>query len=378
MRTSRQLGKFDRYALLAGLGLLLAFALWWWSNGSAHAVRGPTHLQLGGDGRVYVGLEQELVVFNQNGVQQERIPLSRFGVDMLVGDFLIDKQRRIILRRPVGDGPPGKGLRVYMRKNGKGIDEVPEGDTALQRCPLQGGTCEPFAPAFRSTRTFKLWLDEKRNALFLADTAQHRLLRLSRDGELQARSEYGYRFPNTVQIGHDGLLYVANTDFHRISAVSPEQADFGTVRDERFLSDSELDRRSDFPAAAAEAADGTLWVIDDDHHMANGKLLMLPANGTAQTLEIEQPSGADPTALLAIGKRMLVVDPGRLEVRQYDLNGKILAPFGDAAFRSGLESQFLQKRVMRALSYFAVALLLALGAALIALNILQRREQQAA
>lgn len=354
--------KRQRLAIVAIIiGLLLAVGVRLWSHCQAAAVTGPTALRQGADGRVYLVAADHLMAFTEHGELLQRIPLSRFGLDEFVGDFLISTDRQILLRARRPEGGLARWLRVQFRIGGDGGDQTPPGEAALQWCPLAGGPCRPFGPGFRSTRTFRLALEPATGAVLIADTAQHRLMRLSAKGVLEATSASGaFRFPNALLIARDGLLHVADTNHHRIAAVSPGAANLGELRHEFAVQTASSSPDRIWPMGLAQAPDDALWTINASGNMAYGDVMVYEADGRPRT-RLKLPANADPLSLLALKDRVLVADPVNFDVNAFDLQGQPMRRFGDDEFFRAMEALQRDKKRYDSISNWSMLALLALA-----------------
>lgn len=344
------------------ISLLLAVGVRLWAHGEAAAITGPTALRQAADGQVYAVVADQLLVFTAQGEMTQRIPLSRFGLHEFVGDFWVNADRQILLRAQRPEGGIARVLRVIFRIGGDGGDQNPPGQAALQWCPLSGAEpCRPFGPGFRSTRTFRLAVEPATGAVLIADTAQHRLLRLSAKGVLEAMSASGaFRFPNALLIAKDGLLHVADTNHHRIAAVSPAPARLGALHHEfKVQTDSSSPDRI-WPMGIVQSADDALWTINAKENMAFGDVMVYEPDGRPRT-KLTLPINADPLALLALKDRVLVADVRNFEINAFDLQGRPMRRFGDDEFFQAMDSLKRDKQRYDSISNWSLLALLALG-----------------
>jgi hypothetical protein len=236
---------------------------------------------------------------------------------------------------------------------------------------LAGGACRPFGPDFRSTRTFRLAVEASTGAVLIADTAQHRLLRLDAQGRLQATSPQHFRFPNAMVIGRDGLLYVADTNHHRIAAVNPGTSGFGEVRHAFNVAVKESTPDRTWPMGLAQTPGGAFWAINAASNMAFGDLITYEEDGRLRQ-KLDQASGADPLSLLVVKDRVLVSDPHSFRIRTFDLEGKPRRAFGDEAFATEMDVLQGQRKRLEAISSWAFVSIAALGLAAV---VIQRRQR---
>lgn len=354
--------KRERLAITAIIiGLLLAVGVRLWAHGEAVAITGPTALRQGADGQVYAVAADQLLVFTAQGEMTQRMPLSRFGLREFVGDFWVNADRQILLRAQRPEGGIARLLRVLFRIGGDGGDQNPPGQAALQWCPLSGKPCHPFGPGFRSTRTFRLAVAPASGAVLIADTAQHRLLRLNAKGEVEATSASGsFRFPNALLVAQDGLLHVADTNHHRIAAVSPAASSLGELRHEFGVQTASSSPGRIWPMSIVQAPDGALWTINASEGMADGDVMVYETDGRLKA-KLDLPSHADPLSLLALKDRVLVADPKNFVINAFDLQGQPMRRFGDDEFFQAMDALQRDKKRYDSISTGALAALLALA-----------------
>lgn len=355
------------------VGVLLASGVRLWASGQAQDISGPTRLRLCEDGKVYAVTGEQLLVLTDTGELLDQIPLSRFGLHEFVGDFWVNAQQEILLRAQRPEGGLRRWLRVTWRIGGDGGDQMPEGIAALQWCPLAGGPCRPFGPSFRSTRTFHLAIEKASGAVLIADTAQHRLLRFDSKGALQGSNAEHFRFPNALLIGQDGLLYVADTNHHRIVAVALDVQGFGKPQREFAVqtASSTSDRR--WPMGIAQTPDGAFWTINANGNMADGDLMVYGNDGHFKQ-KLHLPPQADPLSLLLVKDRVLVADPQSFQIQTFDLQGGPRRAFGDEAFNTHMAQLQRKRQRFAALSTGTLVAIVAL--ALMAFAIQRRHGQQ--
>ncbi|RZI82784.1 MAG: hypothetical protein EOP38_14845 [Rubrivivax sp.] len=341
------------------VGLLLAVGVRLWANAEALAITGPSNLRQGPDGKVYAVGPEQLWVFSDTGDLLQRIPLARFGLTEFVGDFWVNAEQKILLRKQRPQGGIARTLRVVFRIGGDGRDQDPSGQAALQWCSLTGEACRPFGAGFRSTRTFRLAVEPATGAVLIADTAQHRLLRLSAKGDLQATSAAHFQFPNALLMTKDGLLHVADTNHHRIAAVSLATPGFGDVQHAFNVETATSTPGRNWPMGLAQASDGALWTINAGPDMADGDIMVYETDGRFRQ-KISLPPGADPLSLLPLKDRVLVSDARQFQIGAFDLQGQARRPFGGDAFAQDMNGLKRLKKRYEAISTISLVALFAL------------------
>ncbi|MFE8605479.1 hypothetical protein [Archangium violaceum] len=134
---------------------------------------------------MFVPLGDSLYVESPTGESLEVIPLSRFGVQHLEGDFAILSDDALLL------------------KTGKR-----QGGAPLQRCALKTGVCRPLdvgGNTFRAGVAFRLAVDERNQRIRVADTVHHRLL-LDVEGRILRELASGFLYPSSMARVAEGLF----------------------------------------------------------------------------------------------------------------------------------------------------------------------------
>jgi sugar lactone lactonase YvrE len=221
-----------------------------------------------------------------------------------------------------GDGGPATAAMMQWPQ---GVAIAPDGtlyvaDTGANRIRrvTTGGNIEAAVgirlPAFNgdgiaATRAvlrypFGLAVDSS-GALYIADTIQHRIRKVSPDGRIQTvagTGQFGYSgdggpaaqarlaSPHHVAFDQAGNLYIADTYNHRIRKVSPGGA-ISTIAgtgQSGFSGDGgpATDARLNYPFALALDRSGNLYVADKDNHRVrrigkDGKISTLAGTGVA-------------------------------------------------------------------------------------------------
>ncbi len=191
-------------------------------------------------------------------------------------------------------------------------------------------------------KALKLAVDEKAGLLWVADTANHRLLKLGLDG--QHRQTFGgdrFIYPNQIGFSRAGDLVVADTNHHLLRGFDPE----GDLNTERWLISmpNHQDARPGrtWPTAWAEVADHW-WVITKDGAMKNGDVLRFNHEGAPRTRVL--PKALDPFSIAVIGSDVLVADAENVAIWRASFEGQSGSRFGDAAFLRALRDVEQQRQ----------------------------------
>lgn len=215
----------------------------------------------------------------------------------------------------------------------------------VHRCELTAMRCEVLDLPQLSPRSGYRWVrvspDEAQ--IVVSDASSHRILVYQRDASSQAPARYalartyqqGLRFPNqTLQVGE--RMWVANTNRHQIAQIdTTDTAQAGPAAFPVEHAGLRAGRR--FPFAMQLDERQQLWVLVAGPDMRGADLLLM--DGTLRpervlTLSFDQ----DPNAIAMLGRQVLLPDMTHFTIHRMDLDGRLLEPFGDAAFRAELAS----------------------------------------
>src|SRR5574337_654674 len=223
-------------AIAAILLIALFLCLRIWASARAVAVTGPAAIKQGPDGSIYIMSNDVLYVHDRDGDLIERMPMSRFGVDHVIGDFWVYRNGDLLLRRDVPQTLTLSGEAEHFARTGAGEkDRLGTGESILERCSFATFQCANFGEGrdvFDKLTAFSLMVDEETGITYLSDTVGHQLLMLDEKGNVLKRSTTPFQFPNQIVLDRDGLLYTADTNNHRLAAVSVDKEKFGNVETE--------------------------------------------------------------------------------------------------------------------------------------------------
>jgi hypothetical protein len=273
---------------------------------------GPTVLATDAAGKVYTSIAATLHVLDATGNHEESIPLPELG---LHGATLTD-----LLALPNGRLLIGSSDTVKIRS-----------------CDLAGRRCSPFIQSgSQPVSAFKMAWDEQRQHLVVVDGERHRILVYDRDGALTLESrggERGLQFPNTVQLTADDLAIVADTNQHRLVALDAETLSLESR--EIPVTNQAGNFRRIWPTDFAMTTDQRYWVILDNDLLENGDVLLFDVSGKLLQ-RVDLPADWDPVKLLARPHDVLLAGYSSVDLVSITLDGKVIAPFGDAVFRGKL------------------------------------------
>lgn len=223
----------------------------------------------------------------------------------------------------------------------------------VQRCDLLQTRCTALNLPDLSAREDYRWVrvSDDEAEIVISDASAHRVLvyqRSASDGRytLQHNLADGMRFPNqTLQTPE--WLWIANTNQHQIvqlrkPALTPQ------TRHDHAIAHPDLRPTRRYPFAMARDPQERLWVLVGDIGMRDADLLVMGPKHHPERV-IPLAPGQDPNGIVLFDQHMLVTDMTHFVVQRLDLQGKVLAPFGDAAFQAELADAHQQAQWARRL-----------------------------
>ncbi|AFU98833.1 hypothetical protein [Simiduia agarivorans] len=261
-------------------------------------------------GSAYVWLDTD-------GRERSALDLSDAGM-MPVGDFLILPDGDLLVyHQPVSPGL-FNGIMRFLRIQ-ETSDTVARAGEGFYRCDTKAVTCAPFAleaPALH--RNFRLWRDDESGHIFLVHTGAFVVYQFSSDGKRIAQSRPDqFRFPNQL-IGLDDALWLADTNNHRLVKLSrstPFAAELETM-----VVQWQAPHLWPHQLAWDQKA-GRFLVLLGDNDMANGLLVSVDDMGIEPLAGMD---ATDPMAITLVDDTLWLTDFSAGELHRYRLEGNQL------------------------------------------------------
>lgn len=305
--------------MLLMLGIIASVFAVIWANGEAVKSFGPSNVQQGPNGNIYVIINKGIYILDAGGTSKKHIKLADFGIQDVATWLQVSRNGELM----IGDYEEGS-IKVC--------------NLNTRQCTKLGGST---GAALQFGNSFQFYMDENRQRIYASDTFGQRVYILDLMGK-QLASDNRFIFPNRPFISDDGLLYLADTNHHRIVAID--------VSNDRFSKDkwqfnvkNDVGRVDhDFPFIARQDHHGSWWVInakDSMEGLAKGDLIVYDAKGTPQK-RIDLGDDADPSDILVLNDKVLVPDMEKFRITSISPAGKIIGNFGDHEFVSYLDGLY--------------------------------------
>ena len=303
-----------RGALKAVIGVMAALVLAFVLRGALWPDKLGPRLPAAFDQHIWLVSQDALQQFDAQGQRLQSLPLRELGIGSTVSSVQFTAPD------------------VAFVHDAQGV----------RRCLISQKTCTTLAlPGLQATPGFR-WVrvagDE--GEIVVSDTAAHRILVYRRPAAgapyaLARTYDQGLRFPNQTLPG-EGRLWVANTNRHEVAALDATGASPTPVV-HRAVDFSGLRPGRRYPFAMQRDGDQGRWVLVADPAMRNADLLRMDGEFKPRQVVALSPD-QDPNGLLWTGGRLLVTDATQFQVHQVTADGKVLQPFGDAAFQAELQA----------------------------------------
>ena len=340
------------------LGIGGGFGLRIWASGENARVTGPNQLQILEDGTVIASAGSHFYVHDRAGKLTKKIPASRLKSEFYIGSFWATDDDTIIMRNDeLMDNSLSTGLRAFARRREPSLfDGGYSGHSILQRCELSTGVCIVMGSGegvFHTRRIFGLTMDQSADRIFVADTTSWELLELDGSAKMKRRSPPLFRFPNKLDWSEHGL-WVADTNNHRLARVSTALDSFGEVLEtvpvprrpgqKKSFFDWMLkaagfpvrpDKDFDWPVAFSRTPEGNWFVISSNTDFDATLVEMLDAEGK-RLKTVRLPQGADCLDVEHDGERALIADFKGFTIHEVSLDGKYRGTFGSEEFKSDM------------------------------------------
>ncbi|MCE1192038.1 MAG: hypothetical protein LWW96_07785 [Acidovorax sp.] len=235
---------------------------------------------------------------------------------------------------------PGPSSLQFTQENVFWVHDA----SRVHRCNLSQMQCTALDLPGLSGRSDYRWVRVRSDEgeIVVSDTSAHQVLvygRAAASGPYELRHTYadGLRFPNQTLPAPHGM-WVANTNQHQIERLddsAPGTA--GPARQAYPVAHPGLRAMRRFPFAMERDPEGRLWVLVANGAMRDADVLRLnPQLQPERVVPIS--AGQDPNAIVLFGQHLLLTDLRNYVVHRLDLQGQVLAPFGDAAFHAELNA----------------------------------------
>lgn len=271
------------------------------------------------DSELVVQFDQHLIWLDEGGREQKAVDLQQLAINPH-GDFAFFSDGDLLVYHLEQSLDPLEKLAQYLRLK-KSHSRASLGDNGLYRCILSQLSCNRFGGEVPLlNRAFRVAIDHSTDTVYLADTSAFKLYKLDNGGAITATSDtQTTRFPNQLAV-HEGRLWLADTNNHRLVSIDTSDAHYGRVEEALNMN---LDGVNRWPHQIAKSPTGW-WVNVADNRMANGRVVHLGANGQVDR-ELSLSASDEPMAIAYWHDALWIADFTQPKLTRYDSDGTPLA-----------------------------------------------------
>ncbi|MCP8900787.1 hypothetical protein [Gilvimarinus xylanilyticus] len=292
-------GKSKAAAIIIVSCVVSTLGLYLWAGSQRAGLQGYGFMRVN-EGELVVNFDRSWVWLSQTGRERRTLDLESENLRP-VGDFDFFANGDLLIYHRQAALSVGQNLKAFLR-----LRQAPAHSSAghdgqradgFYRCRLSVLRCDLLPNAnILPARSFRLVIDSATDVIYLADTSDHSVYKLSGDGEVLASRREGFKFPNQLLL-RDGALWLADTNHHRVVVLDTHAEGFARERSHRKVT---LDHKYRWPLQLATAPQG-LWVLVGDSSVANARLAFIDRdNDVTQPLapEVLRSAGLnDPLAI---------------------------------------------------------------------------------
>jgi hypothetical protein len=310
----------------------------------------PTHITAFDANQLAVVVDNRIFIGNEHG-ELNTISLEPLGVQEQIGAIGRFANGDWLLRTGYRENSLLQNLAIYLRQKTPPLQHN-EGNGILMRCNESSATCSTFnasLPMFNRTFGLAIAADD---TVYIADTSEHRLLKITTSGPSLLEAKSGFNFPNQLLfVGED--LWLVNTNQHELVRIDTSDDHFGRKLETINLLDKGVPRSFDWPFSVTRV-EGGWWVLGKRSGARGGAILRFDTDWNFRDM-LALPDKTDPAFLYKFGTHILVSDMEHRRVLRFDNAGTALTDLDWPALKKILQQSREQATHYRRLSRLCLA-----------------------
>lgn len=227
--------------------------------------------------RVWVMEKNRLISLEADGVGlPQSISLSQHGIDQHIGQLIPLRSGKFIIN--------AQGQSTSIAHHVKRFRRIAESEStaeagSLLKCDATFVNCTPWGEKRLFFDVAWSGLELSTGQIILNDTARHRVLLLSADGDILSEAE-GFKFPNHA-VEDDDKVWIVDTNNYRLVALKINHRQLLKTGEEIDLLDYKgIQPDHNWPSLAALDQQHNWWVMINDINMAHPTVYRLNADKT--------------------------------------------------------------------------------------------------
>ncbi|WP_049722694.1 NHL repeat-containing protein [Gilvimarinus polysaccharolyticus] len=326
-------GKSRVAAMVIVVFFVLSIGLYFWAGAQRSLLPSYGFMHPSGE-QLVVNFGSQFIWLDAAGREQSTLDLTELSMTP-VGDFGFFADGDLLVYHRVERLSLLENLAAFLRLRSNRVVGVSL-DDGFYRCSLELEQCRPLAHSQRHpARSFRLLLEPQSDVIYLADTAAHTLYKLTAEGQVLAKNDGDFKFPNQLLI-RAGDLWLADTNHHRVVRVATATENFAQELQAFAV---QLGGQYRWPHQLAGGDEG-LWVLVGNNAMADGRLQLYSWAG--ESLRPLTPAEhGDPLAIYRWQDRLWLNDFSHPSLVMIDPSTGVTAPV-DSPTLAGLTDQTLK------------------------------------
>lgn len=310
------------------LGFAAILGVRFWAEGEAGAIRGPQHLVVSPDRTLYLQVDHQLVGLSNRDRLTRRYDVKQLSSNHFAGAFDFFSNGDLLFRRGTMELSGINGLLAFLRLPNQTDIAASSNEEGLARCNLKAMHCERFGDgSIDANQAHQILIDRRDDTVYLADTSRFVLYKFDSQGQLLAKQDRGFWFPNEMYLNDDGL-WLVDTNYMAFKLLHTDTERFGkTVRMFSLRSRDAKYPTKEWPLAAIRVR-SEWWAILLDNGMRDGVVYRFSEDGKP-IAPLSLPVDADPIDLSLRDGVVYISDYSRFAVYRFDQDGDYLGNIDD-------------------------------------------------
>ncbi len=355
-------------ALLIVFGSIASLGFKFWADDQALSVDRPSFIKPLPNDQLAILIGNTLFFLDRDGYTRTMLDFGEKGF-RISGDFDFFQNGDILFYNETREPSQLERIAQYLRIK-EYRQNSPAGADGLYRCDNRLQHCKLFSeelPAFHTT--FRVFIDTRKDTVYIADTPRFVLYKLDHKGHILARKTRGLLFPNQLLIDQN-RLYIANTNHNSISVLRIDNAHFGEMLEQH---DIRLPGGYIWPGEIIKVKD-QWWIGVYGNNMKLGRLQIFDDDWNPVIMPTVDDK-TDITTLARFGNQVIAGDWSNMAFYRFSLKGQPLSDFHNPEIDNILEQSKTQAAIYQAYSRGGmIAFILILIAGFAAAFILEKKE----
>lgn len=310
----------------------------YWAGAQWRAQQGPDLLVADHQGNLYISLHSKIFRYSPTGQYIDQRDLLQLGIETRIGGIGFFPNGDLLMVPQNYQPSFLQNLLMSYRITAQVRKAVSGSSGHLSRCQWKTMVCTPLPELNRSFGdAFWVDIDENEN-IFLADTSQHKIYWLDKDGrELDSfQSASALQFPNQIKRINNQLL-IANCNDNSLSILSIENNKFSAQMERFPLKDLRLPERHRWPIGVVSMGEDYAVLAKGDNLM-HGSIVKMDRTGKISGIFSgslgNQAPAVDFISLLWFNGELLAADYASLSIKRISEYGELKGTFSAPEFEA--------------------------------------------